>query len=90
MATWLVVEAVVTARAAWLLAEMEAKARLPAAVGVGRVTVTRLGFHINIDWGHNGEMKHRKALVAVWSRAVCLCEADGWLLYFASRLSSWL
>lgn len=69
---------------------MEAKARLPTAIEVGRVTVSKLGFYVNIDWCCGGEMKCRRALVAVWSRAVCLCEADGWLLYFASRLWSWL
>lgn len=70
-------EVVVDARATWLRAEMVAKARLPTAIGVGRVTVSKLGFHINIGWGCDREMKHRRALVAVWSRAVCLCEADG-------------
>lgn len=71
------VEAVVNAWATWLLAEMEAKARSPTAIGVGRVTVSKLGIHINIGWGCEGGMKCRRALVAVWSRVVCLCEADG-------------
>jgi len=77
LVTWLVVEAVVNARATRLLAEMGAKARLPTAIGVGRVTISELGFHISIDWGCNGERKRRRALVAVWSRVVCSCEADG-------------
>lgn len=84
------VEAVVGARATGFLAEILAKARLSTAIGVGRVTVCKLGFPISIDWGCDGEMTHRRALVAVWSRVVCLCEADGRLLYFASRLWSWL
>lgn len=48
LATCLLVGAVANAQATWLIAEMEAKARLPAAVGVGRVTVSKLGLHIDV------------------------------------------
>lgn len=77
-------------KATWFLAQREAKACLPTAVGVGRVTSSKLGFPINNGWGCDRKMKRRRVLVTVWSRAVCLCETDGSLLQFASTLWSWL
>lgn len=79
-ATWLLLEAAVNAQATWFLAQREAKTCLPAVVVVGRATSSELGFLTNIDRGCDGEMKHKRVLVTVWSGAVCLCETDGSLL----------
>lgn len=56
------------------LAEMAATS---ACLCLGQEGDSKTGFCIDRDWGCDGEAKRRGAPVAVWSRAVCLCEADG-------------